>query len=168
MTLHNVKIFSAVLLLITFGGCSDKTPRPEANCHLGTVQAPYWVCEEHLEGLLTAVGSANGNDTERARTKAITHARSNLAHKIENRVKTKIIRFFDTADNNKSAGLNTLTEQLGTTISHKTLSSAKPIRYWQNQASKTTYVLFGVSQDRLNQTAKEILSSAIKYRDSKK
>lgn len=166
----------AALMAISFSACSDKTPEPEAKpapmaaCTIDNAEAPTWACGmvEGYEGMITSVGTAKMSKAGAGFTRrnAMANGRSNLAQQIETQVKDKVETFTRSTGIAENETVDTVATQVSKQVAKVTLNGSKQLAYWQHPANSDIYLLVGVTQESVNQSAKENVISSFKNQDA--
>ena len=164
----------ALILSTTFVGCSGD-PEPEkpiaiTECVIDHVDAPKWACGIVVgyDDTLTSVGSAKMSKAGAGFTRknAMADGRSNLSHQIEVEVKAKIEQYAGSTGIGDRETVDTTATQVSKQVAKVTLNGSKQLAYWQHPENDDIYVLMGVSQDSVNNSANEVVHSSFNNQDA--
>ena len=164
------------LLAISFTGCSDKAPEPDAKpiaiseCTIDKADAPKWACGivTGYDDMLTATGTAKMSKAGAgfSRKNAMADGRSNLSQQIETLVKDKIERFARSTGIGENETVDTATTQVSKQVAKVTLNGSKQLAYWQHPQNDDIYVLMGVSESSVNNSTNENVHTSFKNQNA--
>ena len=141
-------------------GCSQTVAKPnalEGTCVVESVEAPDWVCGTyHEEGQYLATGSARMSQLgfDFSRKEALANARVELANKISTTVKSKV-ETYARSIGVKSDWPEKVVTQISRQVSEVGLKNVQQYSYWQNEKTKTIYVLLRISPENVEDLASQ-------------
>ena len=159
----------SAFIAISFSACGEQ-PKPnkkeeaDFRCRIDGQLQPEWVCgnDTGVEGAYTAVASAPMSKMGRnfTQVEAIAQGRNALARTIEVKVKNKIEQFARSTGVGSSEVADKVSTQVSKQVANVTLSGSRMMK--SRLVGNTLYVLVGVPEKSVNQTAKEAVKSSYK------
>lgn len=157
----------SALVAVTFSACgAQPAPKEEADfrCKIDGQLQPEWVCgnEIMVEGAYTAVASAPMSQLGRnfTQTEAIAQGRNALARTIQTEVKNKVESFARSTGVGSSEVAEKVSTQVSKQVAKVSLSGSKMMK--SRVVGNTLYVLVGVPEKSVNETAKKAVKTSFK------
>jgi hypothetical protein len=168
-----LSLSAALMLGLTGCGGKEEAAAPEEKvlddkCRIDGYVTPDWMCGvTNYEGSIVGLGiSERLADKSLTMTAAEQDARAKLAMAIETQVKAKVESFARNTGIGDASKLDKVVTAVNKSTAKVTLTGVKTLKSKTMPESGRVYVLLGVSENKVNEAAKNAITAKSSYGDN--